>query len=507
MLAFEVALLQGVYDAADPSDRDQPEWPPHPARLFAALVNGAAIASATRTGIDGVIIDGELRAALQWLEQQPPPVVEASVADRCPGPGFYVPVADEYAPATRSRQAHLPGWPNRQRRTFARSIPTIPIIRFIWSDADPNQHIADALVLSARSVACLGRSTSMASVALRREATDRSGLERYEPVGPTRPRLHEQVVRLRVPHAGLLEALEARHRDRGIALPERLVAYHRQVPSGGEPPPQASATGPFRHDLLVVLRRVAGPHVPAELTARVTGALRDALLGRVGDPPPPILLGRDQGGGDVPHCACLALPDVAGAHSDGHLLGVAIALPRTADEQALSPVARALLGDRGDQPLDSLEIPRLGTWRLQRVFAAADGPADTPRGLAPRRWVGPARTWRSVTPVALGRFPRRARFEQDAARIVAEACDIAGYPQPVQVGITRAGMLQGVPAARAFHLPQHASGPPRLTVHVQLEFPCELVGPVLLGPWRFLGMGLCLPLPAAPTTQGAADAS
>jgi CRISPR-associated protein Csb2 len=507
MLAFEVTLLQVVYNAADPSDRDQPEWPPHPGRLFAALVNGAATASAARTGIDSATIDGELRAALQWLEQQPPPVVEASVADRCPGPGFYVPLADEYAPATKSRPAHLPGRPNRQRRTFARSIPSIPIIRFTWSDADPNQQIADALALSARSVACLGRSTSMVSVALHREEADRPGLERYEPVGSTRPRLHEQIVRLRVPHAGLLEALEARHRDRGIALPQRLVAYHRRVPAGGEPPPQAPATGPFRHDLLVVLRKVAGPQIPAELSARVTSALRDALLARVGDPPPPILLGRDQGGGDVPHCACLALPDVAGAHSDGHLLGVAVALPRTAGEEDLALVARALLGDRGEQPLDSLEIPRLGTWQLQRVFAGGDGAADVPRGLNPRRWVGPARTWRSVTPVALGRFPRRARFEQDAARIVAEACDIAGYPQPVQVGITRAGTLQGLSAARAFHPPQRAGDPPRLTVHVQLEFPRELVGPVLLGPWRFLGMGLCLPLPMTPAAQEAADAS
>src|SRR5690242_14275423 len=59
-----VELLGGSYDAASTDDRAQAEWPPHPARLFCALV------AAARGDAD--------RAALTWLETQTPPVVWAA---------------------------------------------------------------------------------------------------------------------------------------------------------------------------------------------------------------------------------------------------------------------------------------------------------------------------------------------------------------------------------------------------------------------------------------------
>ncbi len=38
MLALEVEYLTGRSVASMPNDRDQAEWPPHPGRLFMALV-------------------------------------------------------------------------------------------------------------------------------------------------------------------------------------------------------------------------------------------------------------------------------------------------------------------------------------------------------------------------------------------------------------------------------------------------------------------------------------
>ena len=63
-LTISVELLTGSYDAAEVDDRDRAEWPPHPARLFCALV------AAARS-------DGD-RAALRWLEAQPAPLVVAA---------------------------------------------------------------------------------------------------------------------------------------------------------------------------------------------------------------------------------------------------------------------------------------------------------------------------------------------------------------------------------------------------------------------------------------------
>ena len=42
MIAIEVELLTGRYVATSFNDRRVPEWPPHPARLFSALVATAA---------------------------------------------------------------------------------------------------------------------------------------------------------------------------------------------------------------------------------------------------------------------------------------------------------------------------------------------------------------------------------------------------------------------------------------------------------------------------------
>ena len=59
--AITVELLTGRYDAADVQDRERAEWPPHPARLFCALVAAAR--------------SEEERSALRWLEDQPAPLV------------------------------------------------------------------------------------------------------------------------------------------------------------------------------------------------------------------------------------------------------------------------------------------------------------------------------------------------------------------------------------------------------------------------------------------------
>src|SRR5512146_2289711 len=73
MLAIEVELLTGRYIATRYNDRTRAEWPPHPARLFSALV-------ATHYAKDPPV--PAERAALEWLERQvPPPSLHASLDD------------------------------------------------------------------------------------------------------------------------------------------------------------------------------------------------------------------------------------------------------------------------------------------------------------------------------------------------------------------------------------------------------------------------------------------
>src|SRR3989304_2852312 len=70
MLSIEVELLGGRYAATEHNDRSRAEWPPHPARLFSALV--AALHDREPVGHPA----GE---ALLWLEQQDAPQLDVDL--------------------------------------------------------------------------------------------------------------------------------------------------------------------------------------------------------------------------------------------------------------------------------------------------------------------------------------------------------------------------------------------------------------------------------------------
>lgn len=84
MLALELRLLTGRYVATSFHDRGTAEWPPHPARVFAAM------ADALYAG-DG---DPEERRALEWLENQGAPAIHASEKATRDVSTVFVPVND-----------------------------------------------------------------------------------------------------------------------------------------------------------------------------------------------------------------------------------------------------------------------------------------------------------------------------------------------------------------------------------------------------------------------------
>lgn len=146
MLALEVILLLGRYAATDHRDRGRAEWPPHPGRLFSALVAAAA----------RLPDPAPARAALRWLEALPPPHLRAD-----PDPAVqsvetaFVPVNDPAGPP-------LPGRPDRQPRTFPSVVPSDPAVAFVWPDADPAPETTAALDAVVRAVTYLGSSRSPA---------------------------------------------------------------------------------------------------------------------------------------------------------------------------------------------------------------------------------------------------------------------------------------------------------------------------------------------------------
>ena len=187
-------------------------------------------------------------------------------------------------------------------------------------------------------------------------------------------------------------------------------------------------------------------------------------------------------------------------HADGHLLGVAVVVPRDFEH---TERLFELLGSHDGKndhdiepgvPFLSLTIrnPHLGNREIGKLDLELD---ERPEGRRPFTlksftWTHPHRIWKTVTPVMLPHFPRRGLTVEE---VVAKACVDAGYPQPVAVRVSFAPLMRGVPHSRAFHVKPRQGRPPRPLTHAAIEFPVPVRGPVLIGAGRYLGYGACRP--------------
>lgn len=227
------------------------------------------------------------------------------------------------------------------------------------------------------------------------------------------------------------------------------------------------------------IARISGGQVVA-----IASALRKAIMSRIPDPIPAQVSGHGAPG--RPHLGFLALPDAGHGHADGHVLGVALAIPRDLPPADLTLLIRAVIMD----PLAQLRMPGGSTLVLRYG-------ADR-YGLQPSRWAarsrGGSREWVTATPLMLDGHLRRGR---DEASEVARSLVIAGYPPAADVEVSAAPLTAGALwRPRPGTLP--AGRPHRRLLHARVRFAEPVTGPVLAGSMRYLGLGLFLPVPPAP---------
>ena len=543
MFALEVEFLTGRYVATAFDDRSRGEWPPHPARLYAALVD------AWTTGGD---MDPDEAAALEWLATLAPPEIHASPASFRDTPTVFVPVndaavlrqqaglyADLAAAAAALADAHdardlseaargravakaerqvakthtraqalgqaggdkghptvLPDLRVRQPRTFPSATPERPGIVFSWPLAQPNAAHRAALGALARRVVRLGHSSSFVVCTV---GSPPPGTAEWtpDPAGTET---------LRVPAADQLALLvEAHAHHQGVeprVLPFRVAAYR----AGPAATPRVVPTSTLAGEWLV-FEQVDGPRLATHQTLRVATALRGALMSAADQPPTPALSGHRADGRPVSgaHAAFLALPFVASRYADGHLLGTAVLLPQTLEAEARDDVLRAVGRlERTAGPDDAegairLTLGRAGVIRLRRVRGIA-----SQRALQPQTWSRPSVRWATVTPIALDRNPgnlhsRVSEVAQTAATraeaTIAAACERIGLPRPVQVTVSMAPLLRAtLPATQFPPFPAAKAKTRRVLVHAELRFDQPVSGPIVLGAGRFRGLGLLRPL-------------
>ncbi|MFT4297462.1 MAG: type I-U CRISPR-associated protein Csb2 [Micropruina sp.] len=466
-ICLDLFLVSDRYDAADGQDPRTAEWPPHPGRGFAALRS---------------VADDDELFVLRELERRPPPVVHASAAISVGRSRAYV-VTNTLA-AGGGNLSH-PGRTSglRERRS---AYPQQSRVQFVWTsdDAFDDKSVAllDAL---ARRVPYLGRSTSVVLMGARRVDSVEAppGLDVFEPVDDG-----SGDIQLRVPYAGYVDELnvlyEQGHSTWQASDGARARHWYRQVTSH-ESPLQGSTSASseatvFRsayHDLIVLRfidRRPAG-----RLTPVFTAALRSMVMGQTANPLPPALHGHGYDGN--PHVAYLGLPVCGSPFADGHLVGLAVAIPGM-DEAERRRILRGILGPEGRGVVD-LRVPG-----FRSEFTLEYRPDQPlPRSAADWHWTRPSKQWVTATPIVLDRYPK----DGDLAAGVLQSVVLSGLPEPALVEVSTAALTSGAVHLAPRELPRRARG--RLYCHARLHFDRQVAGPVLAGAGRYFGVGLFQP--------------
>ena len=460
----------------------EPEWPPHPDRVFMALV--AAWGEAGE--------DAAQREALEWLESLPAPslAVPLEFSKRTPFTS-YVPVNDDGSPMGKKGpfgpMGSLPIGRNRQPRQFPAAIPESPTLFLIW-DVDIPANLRPALEKVCGLVTYLGHSATPVRVWVD-----------DEPPAPTLvPNDNGSAHYLRMFCGGRLAYLKNRY-DAGLRPhPSRWQRY--APPARGRR--DAPIDGPLDPGIFVLRELPGNRRYALESCGIIADAIRLELMRRYGHGGSEWISGHAADGSVSKQSrpAYVPLGYVDNEHADGHLLGIAIVVPRdfAHTEQLFELLGRHEGGNNYDiepgVPFLSLTIrnPHLGNQEIGKLDLELD---ERPEGRRPFTlksftWTHPHRIWKTVTPIILPQFPRRGLTTEE---VIAKACLDAGYPQPVAVRVSFAPLMLGVPHSRAFHVKPREGRPPRPLTHAAIEFPVSVRGPVLIGAGRYMGYGACRP--------------
>lgn len=459
MLAIRCTLLRDEFEGGRPDDPRSAEWPPSWMRLFSALVSVAG------EGNDDL---------LRRLEEADPPHIDAPEAVLVSRAAF-VPT-NRILSETRHTQLYAR---TNGERQWARAIPREPRVTYLWPRLDLGDAEVERLAALCRRVPYFGRSTSPALVEVVDHPGEATALIPETATTPDRFELHTVV---RAPFPGALRTLREAHHRRQEGDDSTPVWEIGQGVGYGtfrdDREEETILSGPYRRMLVL---RLEGRQLDGRHAARVAHFLRRTILSRA-DAHLPCLHGHHDG--DVVQCAFLPLPMVGAEHADGHLLGVAIALPD------LSPADERVIVEAVGADELSVTAGPLGVLRMRPV-----SPLDAQRrpwALQPRRWQDPSRHWTTALPMVFDRFPGRRK---DLTNEVVRSVVNARLPEPTRVAWSTQPFISGGVRMTALDtLRRPGRDPVRPFRHVTIEFDQPVRGPVVIGSMRHYGLGLCVPM-------------
>jgi CRISPR-associated protein Csb2 len=490
-LTLKIEFLTGRYVAASVGDREKPEWPPHPGRVYMAL---AATCFERDENEDEV-------QALQWLESlKEPPIIDASDACGRSEVKFYVATNDKLT-ATKSILQATPGlMRSKQERMYPTNIPYESCCFYHWQvDAKVEKHLV-ALNAIAKEVIRVGHSSSLvhASFSLNEhvDSVEKTfhRMQRWLPArrgGSRKVRVAGEGEFLRLKGAcrmGLIDQFaelkqiieSTKGQEQKVAKQKFEEVFGVPYKNGIRPPEPSPATislwqgyeqpeaifdmnrtvikgAMFDSELLVLIedRNSDQRNYTLSDTLAITRRLRDAVMsGCKKSPPPAWISGHDEKTREPtkdPHVAFIPLSFVDHKYADGSIKGLAIAFPKTdivslhERGEMLGPIFYEM---NGAPRKIELRLGASGSWSGH----ISEG-GTLAKSLQQETWIKPSHKWASVTPVVLDRFPKNSRmgdrkgWEQEVREIVLESCLRAGYPAPIAIDLDTTSWLMGSPRA------------------------------------------------------------
>ena len=457
MLAIRFHFLYPHFYAKDVRDPDRVEWPPHPDRVYAALVNAAY----------ATLEPERFRPLLHWLASLTPPGIQAPEAHPWNGHTQFVPV--KIQPAA-SGDFYLKAPKPENSVSLGRLDLT-----YIWSEAAPTLEQCGLMRELLGNIGYLASPRNMAT-----------GELAEDPGSPDFVPAPDGDYTLRVPHPHRLEALEKQHRIRveegrvNYVDPGVLWAgYRKAAPRSGLP----RLTNAFER--VALFRLLDAPDLIhlRELAEGIRNRLVACAADQLGQVPNWIHGHADPGQRFVPHVALAPRAAVNHPRADGRLPGMALLLPIT---ERYDP-HRALIAQVLSHP--DLQEFTLG---LTRVFLQLHETRQL-RATQETPYTEPSRVWATVSPVMIDRFPTR---HESLESILSLMCEREGFPlQGAEIRYQVNPFVTGVPPVSQF-LRRHSNYHKRPSFHLRIELAQPVPGPVTLGTTRYLGLGHFIGLPA-----------
>ncbi len=458
-LVLEARFLAGTYGGT--------EWPPSPFRLLQAIVAGCRVISVP---------------GLEWLEQQPPPLILAT--DEPKVASFRKSIPNNVNPAKPSEALSM-------RRVVHRRVDQ-PVWYCYRLHQAHDREAAKQVISAAERVHTLGTGVDMCAVngTITQHAPESNlAIRLWVPEDQTMQIVRfDSALRLRVPIAGSLRSVEDRFQafqrrldgdDLGYARPVAAPALHRIV--GYRPSDERPRTAVFALCLTGIddvreLRRF-----PVEHAVVVAGMLRHAAMQFARTSAPDLA---DFASGYAPPTApdCrmswVPIPSVGHRNADG-LIRRGLWLSRACDADKLEILATMV---------PSSGVPLIDESTGECLAMAA--PVDLDEEPVLSHYTAAAHEWTSITPIVLP-----GDYGGGNLRIMTKLLHKALR----EAGIDP-GLLEGVEFSKTGFIRQAASvGAVRLKAwkaknlilyHLRLRFHRPIRGPVVLGRGRHFGLGL-----------------